>query len=175
MRGEKPRIITPSDVSWIRERLSENFANIREPISLSISDCILAARDFLLGKDEHLCGEVFGLLDTPYAVSEPVTVTKAELAKSAAQIKDGEFLPSEIFVGGKRIGPADWLFAALDAILGMGEIEILPKEQMPSLDIIPATKKASFRGTWMHSDEFMDNYLSKRLKLQAYTLRFLGK
>lgn len=173
--AEKPRVITLSDISLIKEKLSLDFANIKTPISLSISDCILAARDFLLGKDEHLCGEVFGLLDTPYAVSEPVTVTKAELAESANQIKDGEFLPSEILVGGKKIGPADWLFASLDAISGKDSVEILPKEQLPSLDIIPATKKASFKGTWMHSDEFEDKYLSHRLKLQAYTLRFLSE
>ena len=68
-----------------------------------------------------------------------------------------------------------WLFAALEAILGKEEIEILPSDQLPSLDIIPATKNARFRGTWMHSDAFEDNFLSNRLRLQAYTLRFFSE
>ena len=173
--AEKPRVVKPCDCAWILEKLREEFGFIREPIALSLSDCMLAARDFLLGKSEHVCGEVFGFLDKPFAVSEPLTVTKEELKASASQIEDGRFLPAEITVGGKKIGPADWLFAALEAVSGKEEIEILPKEQLPSLDIIPATKNAHFRGTWMHSDEFMDNYLSDRLRLQAYTLRFLTK
>ncbi len=175
IRAEKPRILKASDASWILEKLREEFSFIRTPVSLSLSDCMLAARDFLLGKDEHTCGEVFGFLDTPYGVTEPLTLTKDELIKSAKEIKDGEFLPTEITVGGKKIGPADWLLASLEALLGKEVIEVLPKEQLPSLDIIPATKNARFRGTWMHSDAFEDNYLSKRLKLQAYTLRFLSK
>ena len=116
----------------------------------------------------------YGFLSQPYAVEEKITVTKKELIKSSANIKDGEFLPTEILVGGKRLGPADWLFAALEALCGKDEIEVLPKPQLPSLDMIPATKYARFRG-WMHSDEFKDEYLSERLRLQAYTLRFLNE
>ena len=175
IRGEKERIVKRADASVILEKLRESFSFIRTPIALSLSDCMLAARDFLLGKDEHACGEVFGFLDTPFALSEATVVTKDELIKSAPQIKDGEFLPTEIIVGDKKIGPRDWLFAALEAVLGKEEITILPNEQLPSLDIIPATKKASFRGTWMHSDAFEDKFLSKRLKLQAYTLRFFSE
>ncbi len=172
---EKPRALKPDDASWILEKLSDNFAYISEPTSLSLSDCMLAARDFLLGKTEHVCGEVFGFLNQPYCVTEKISVTKKELAASAHQIEDGKFLPTEITVGDKKIGPADWLFAALEAIGGKESVEILPKPQLPSLDIIPATKNARFRGTWMHSDEFEDKYLSERLRLQSYTLRFLSK
>ena len=175
IRAEKARVVTAADAAWILEKLTENFANIKTPVSLSLSDCMLAAKDFLLGKKEHVCGEVFGFLNTPYAVSETVKVTKDELIASAGSIRDGEFLPSEITVGEKKIGPADWLFASLEAVLGKDTVEISPKPQLPSLDVIPATKNARFRGTWMHSDEFEDKYLSERLRLQAYTLRFLSK
>ena len=169
--AEGKRIIKLSDVKGILERLTENFAPQSVPCSLSISDIFLAARDFLLGKNEHTCGEVFGLLSEPIAISEPLKITKDELIASAAQIQDGEFLPSEITVGDKKIGPADWLFAALRAILGEEEITLTPREQLNSLDAIPRTKNARFFG-WMHSDSFKDEFLSKRLKLQAYTLRF---
>lgn len=175
IKNEKTRVVTPDDAQWILDSLRESFSFIRKPIALSLSDCVLAARDFLLGKEEHVCGEVFGFLSTPYAVTEPVTVTKDELIASAKEIKDGEFLPSEITVGGKKIGPADWLFASLEATLGKDTVEVLPKDQLPSLDIIYATKNARFRGTWMHGDAFEDKYLSERLRLQAYTLRFFSE
>jgi len=175
VRAEKLRIVKREDAEWILSKLEESFDTIREPISLSIADCMLAARDFLLGKDEHVCGEVFGFLDTPFAAAEKLSVTKEELTAAAVTIKDGEFLPTEFTVGKKKIGPADWLFAALEAISGKKSVEVLPKSQLPELDAIPGTKKASFRGTWMHSDAFEDKYLSKRLKLQAYTLRFLNE
>ena len=174
LSAEGERRITPADAPQILEKLKERFGYISHPVSLCIADCMLAARDFLLGKESHACGEVFGFLDTPYAITEPTSVTKDELVKSAEAIKDGEFLPSEIFVGGKRLGPADWIFAALEAVCGKDDIKILPKEQLPSLDVIPRTKHARFTG-WMHSDEFEDKYLSKRLKLQGYTLRFLSE
>ena len=132
--SEKKRILKSSDAPLILEKLRENFSFIKAPIALSLSDCMKAARDFLLGKEEHVCGEVFGFLDTPYAVTAPVKVTKDELIKSASQIKDGEFLPTEFTVGDKKIGPADWLFASLEAISGKEIIEILPKDQLPSLD-----------------------------------------
>ena len=172
LKKEGERIVKIEDVAEISRKLNESFENIRTPVSLSISDIMLACRDLLLGKKEHKCGDVYGFLSTPYAISEKVTLLADDIISSAKEIKNGEFLPTEITVGDTKIGPADWLFAALDVLQGAKEVTIGPRAQRPSLDIIPETRDAYFKGTWRHSDSFEDKYLSDRLRLQAWTLRF---
>jgi hypothetical protein len=172
LKKEGERVVKIEDVAEISRKLNESFENIRTPVSLSISDIMLACRDLLLGKKEHKCGDVYGFLSTPYAISEKVTLLADDIRSSAKEIKNGEFLPTEITVGDTKIGPADWLFAALDVLQGAKEVTIGPRAQLPSLDIIPETRDAYFKGTWRHSDSFEDKYLSDRLRLQAWTLRF---
>ena len=169
---EGDRVVRATDIPEIARKLKESFENIRTPISLSISDIMLACRDLLQGKTEHKCADVYGFLEEPYAVSSPVTVKAEDIIRSADAIKDGEFLPSKFTVGGIDIGPADWLFAALEVLQGKDEIVVSPKNQLPSLDIIPETRDAYFKGTWRHSDSFEDKYLSDRLRWQIWTLRF---
>ena len=172
LKKEGERVVKIEDVAEISRKLNESFENIRTPVSLSISDIMLACRDLLLGKKEHKCDDVYGFLSTPYAISEKVTLLADDIISSAKEIKNGEFLPTEITVGDTKIGPADWLFAALDVLQGAKEVTIGPRAQLPSLDIIPETRDAYFKGTWRHSDSFEDKYLSDRLRLQAWTLRF---
>lgn len=172
LKKEGERVVKIEDIAEISRKLNESFENIRTPVSLSISDIMLACRDLLLGKKEHKCGDVYGFLSTPYAISEKVTLLAEDIISSAKEIKNGEFLPTEITVGDTKIGPADWLFAALDVLQGAKEVTIGPRAQLPSLDIIPETRDAYFKGTWRHSDSFEDKYLSDRLRLQAWTLRF---
>lgn len=169
---EGERIVRAADIPEIARRLNESFENIRTPVSLSISDIMLACRDLLQGKAEHKCGDVYGFLEKPYAVASSVTVKAEDIKESAKTIKDGEFIPSKFTVGGVDIGPADWLFAALEVLQGKEEIVISPKNQLPSLDIVPETRDAYFKGTWRHSDSFEDKYLSDRLRWQIWTLRF---
>ncbi|MBR6729253.1 MAG: hypothetical protein IKL80_03735, partial [Clostridia bacterium] len=57
---------------------------------------------------------------------------------------------------------------------GAGCVIIQPGPQMPSLDSMPKLRDCDFTNyRWMQSDDFEDNYLSERLKLQAWTMRFL--
>ena len=145
---------------------------MQKPISLSLSDMMLACRDFLCGKNEHLCGDVYGFLDKPHEITAPVTVNASDIIASCDQIKDGEFLPPKIKVGNEYIGPRHWLEAAIDVILGAPCVEITPKTQLPCLDCMPEVRDSDFKGTWQHSDSFEDNYLSDRLRYQSYTMRF---
>ena len=169
---EKERVVTLKDIPEIARKLNSSFENIRTSVSLSISDIALACRDLLLGKKEHKCGDVYGFLTSPYAISEEITVTAEEIIKGAEQIEDDKMLPSYIMAGEKKVGPADWLFGALHVLQGKNEITLVPRAQLPSLDIIPETRDAYFKGTWRHSDSFEDKYLSNRLRYQAWTLRF---
>jgi hypothetical protein len=134
---------------------------------------MLSLRDFLLGKNEHKCGDVYGFLSKPYEITSEVTVSRDELVESCSQIKDNEFLPEKIKVGDKFIGPADWIFASCEVLLGATSVRILPKSQLPCLDCMPEVRDSAFKGTWQHSDSFEDKYLSDRLRYQSWTMRFL--
>ena len=75
-------------------------------------------------------------------------------------------------MGGKRIGPADFLFAALEAIeTGAATVKISPRDQLGSFKEVPAIERMNISGAWVHTKEFKDEYLSERLRLQLWTLR----
>ena len=169
------RVVKKDDSQMILSHLNNSLFPMQKPISLSLSDMMLSARDFLLGKDEHVCLDVFGFLDKPYEIDKPLTVSATDIIESCGQIKDGEFLPPKIKVGSEYIGPTDWLYAAYEVILGAPSVEIKPKNQLPCLNCMPEVRDSDFKGTWQHSDSFEDNYLSDRLRYQSYTMRFRTK
>ena len=168
---EGERKITPNDIIYIKEQLVSKLFPVSEPYSLCISDIFLACRDFLMGKKEHICGKVYGFLDTPSAIEKDTVVTAEDIIKSASEIDTSGFLPTSVKVGEKIVGPADWLRAAMAVICGEKEVTLKPAPQMPSLDILPDLTDTCLKG-WVQSDDFKDEYLTKRLKLQAWTMRF---
>jgi hypothetical protein len=97
---------------------------------------------------------------------------KDDIISACEQIKDGEFLPEKIKAGKEYIGPADWLYGALEVLLGAKSVTVKPKPQLPSLDCMPEVRDSAFKGTWQHSDSFEDKYLSDRLRYQSWTMRF---
>ncbi len=180
------RIVTYSDIahehSYARElrrellpavaaQINDKLFPVTLPESLSLCDIMLACRDFLFGAEIFRPGKSYGFLDTPFAITEPVTVTKAEITDSALQLRQGQFLPLSIDVGGKKLGPADWMRAALAILCGADEVTVQPGEWQIDMDQFPMLKDLSYKGTWMHADSFEDNYLSKRYKLQTWTMR----
>ena len=168
-----PRVIRRSDIPALRAALKERFYNVTSPDSFCVSDIFHACREMLLGRDEHVCGRVFGFLSAPQCAEKAVSVSAGEMKESAASLPEDGFLPVTIGVGGKKIGPADWLYAALDILCGEDEAEVIPgRPQLPSLDEIPQTRDLELKGTWCHSDSFTDLYLSDRLRWQCWTMRF---
>ena len=175
LAAEPQRVIERSDLPAIGEALKKELAPIRTPVSLSVSDIFLACKEFLCGADRHVCGRVYGFLDAPYAIEHDVTLRGEDVIASAKEIDTERFLPSEIVVGGVKVGPADWLRAALDVIAGCETVTVSPGAQLPSPDILPQLKNLSFRGQWVQSDRFEDRYLSDRLRYQSWTMRFLSE
>ena len=172
LEADGERVLKKSDVPSIYASLKDSFFPVQEPNSFSLSDIMLACRDFLMGKDSHKCGDVFGFLDKPYEIKEKLTVSAKDIIDACEQIKDGKFLPEKIFVNGRVIGPADWLFAAFEVLSGAESVDILPKPQLPCLDCMPEVRDSDFKGTWQHSDSFEDKYLSDRLRYQSWTMRY---
>ena len=49
---------------------------------------------------------------------------------------------------------------------------VSPREQLGSFDEVPSLEKMNISGSWVHTKEFKDQYLSERLRLQIWTSRF---
>ena len=169
---EEARIVKMEHISELYASLKESVFPVQDPMSLSLADMTLACRDLLMGKSEHICGDVYGFLSKPYEITKEITVAKDDIIRACSQIKDNEFLPEKIKVGNEYIGPTDWLIGAMEVLLGSDTVKVSPKPQLPSLDCMPEVRDSDFKGTWQHSDSFEDNYLSDRLRYQSYTMRF---
>ena len=164
------RKITADLLPGIKAQLDEDFFPVTVPDSFCISDMFLACRDLLLGKKEHECGKVYGFLDEPYAVTEPVTVTAAEMRESAKHLNEGGFLPDFIYADDKKLGPADWMRAAIEVIAGAETVTVAPGPWQIDVDKVPGLRY-KYKGSWVFCDNFEDNYLSKRQMLQSWTIR----
>jgi len=172
-KGIRPRRrIVKDDLSVIRQALAQDFNCIREPASWCVSDVFQAVVKLLCGESEHLPGKVYGFLSRPQGVTEPTEVTLAGLRAAARKIDLGTFLPARIEVDGKLIGPADFLFGALDALVeGTATVKLVPREQLGSFKEVPDLEHANIAGSWVHEDSFKDRYVTERLRLQLWTLR----
>lgn len=168
----KPRReILPGDVPAIRAALLKDFSAIRGP-SWSVADAFQAAVRFLRGEASYSPGKVYGFLERPRGVSEPTEVSADDLKAAARGIDLSTFLPPSIAVGGAKIGPADFLMAALEVLeTGAGRVSVVPREQLGSFAMVPGLERMNLAGKWSHTPEFKDKYLSERLRLQLWTLR----
>ena len=162
------RTIRKEQIPMLKAQLEEDFFPVTDPDSYCISDILLACRDFLCGAESHTCGTVYGFLETPYAIEEPVTVTAAEIQASASAFADG-FLPTFVTVGTHKIGPADWLRAAMEVLCGADTVTITPAPWQIDMDQFPGVRDMNLKGRWIHADTFEDRYLSHRYRLQSWT------
>lgn len=165
------RTLTPDMLPGLRTQIEKEFFPVTLPQSFCISDLFAACRDFLSGKDTHLCGTVYGFLEEPFAISAPVTVTAEEMRQSAVTLPDSGFLPLSITVGSQILGPADWLRAALNILCGMDCTTVQPGPWQIDLEQFPLLKHMSLRKSWINIDWDGDHYLSDRARLQTWTIR----
>ena len=171
----KPRrAITAAEIPAIRAALLKDFTSIDAPASWSVADAFQAAVRLLRGEKEYDPGKVkvFGFLERPRGVKEETSVSAADLRSAAASLDLSTFLPPEISVGGRKIGPADFLFAALEVLeTGAPSVRVVPREQLGSFKKVPTIEFMNISNSWVHTKEFKDRYLSERLRLQLWTLR----
>lgn len=171
----KPRrTISRADIPFVRAALRREFGPVREPASWCVADVFQAAVRLLRDEAPVRPGKVRGFLARPKGVSRPVRVSAAAVRAAAAKIDLESFLPSELDLGGGvRIGPADFLFAALEVLeTGSETVELVPRPQLGSFKEIPTVENLSIAGKWLHTSEFKDEFLSERLRLQLWTMRF---
>ncbi len=164
------RKIRLKDLPALKAQLDEEFFPITLPHSYCISDLFHACREMLLGKEEHECGFVYGFLEEPFAITAPVTVTKAEMMESAKRIPAQGWLPRSIIVGSSILGTADWLRAALAVLCGEETVTVSPAGWQIDLDQFPKLRDMDLKQRWVDVKDLMDNHLSRRARLQTWTI-----
>ena len=164
--------MVPADLPAIRQALTRELGPVNEPQSLSVADIFLACVRFLRGESAYIPGQVYGFLEAPAGVRASVTVS-AEALRAAARAMDiSRFLPVSIPVGDAVLGPADFLYAALDVLSGAASVTVTPRPQLNDMSAFPALQRLRMPGTWVHSPALEDRFLSDRLRWQAWTLRW---
>ena len=168
------RAITRTEIPAIRAALTREFGPVRAPAEWSVADCFQAAVRLLRGEKRHEPDKVYGFLYAPEGVKAPVRVKAADLRAAARGIDLSRFLPPTIEVGGVRIGPADYLFAALEVLeTGAAEVEVVPREQLGYIArYLPKLATVNFKGTWIYTPEYQDAWTSNRLRWQFWTFRY---
>ena len=166
--------ITAAEIPAVRAALLKELAPVRAPAEWSVADCFLAAVRLLRGEKRHEPGKVYGFLYAPEGVKEKVRVKKTDLVEAAKRMDISRFLPHAIDCGGVKIGPADFLFAALEVLeTGADEVDVEPREQLGDIaKYLPKMAVAKFKGTWIYTPEYKDEWTAKRLRWQFWTFRY---
>ncbi len=176
IKDKQNRTVRKSDIPAIKAALEADFAPVSNPVSLSISEIFDAALNFLAGAEEYEVKRVYGFLKSPAGISENTVVKSSAIKEAASNILRPDegpfFIPEEVRVGDKLLGAADFLFAMLETLCGKEDIVLTPRPQLNSLDDFPELRDLNYKGTWIYSDSLMDDYLSDRLRLQCWTLRY---
>lgn len=177
--AEKSRIlprmaIKRSDFAAIRSSLCLHFGSISQPASWSLADVFQAAVRALRDEGDYVPGKVFGFLDTPVGVAQPIVVSADDLRSAARGIYLSGFLPTQIRVGNVDIGPADFLFAALEVLVDGSEmVSVEPRGQLGGFSECPSLERVDIKSGWcIHSPDLNGALLDERLRLQYWTLRY---
>ena len=169
---ELPRTaIHMADVKRLAAHMDRGIDAVESP-SWSVADIFAASVKFLCGETAHEPGQVHGFLERPFAIERPVTLKVSDLKTAAKAINLSGFLPASVDVGGTRIGPGDFLRAALHALADGGEtVTIGPSDPLAALARFPRLRKFHPAGTWVFWPAFKDEYTSDRLRYQVWTWR----
>ena len=172
----RPRVaIERKDLASVKSALEKDFGTISSPASWCVADVFQAVVTFLRGDDAAFRPDkAYGFLARPRGVKAPVTVKVADLRAAAAKLDLSTFIPPTIDVGGVALGPADFLFAGLEALVtGADAVTVRPREQLGSFRHCPSLETVDIKGGWcIHSPDLNGALLDERLKLQLWTLRF---
>ncbi|HZK21033.1 MAG TPA: hypothetical protein VFC76_02030 [Oscillospiraceae bacterium] len=169
------RKITRDMLLGIRKMLQKELSPIKEPFSLSVSEIFDACEYFIKHEkeDTYAPGKTYGFLSQPKSLDKELKVSSKTLLDTVKNMNRKRFINSEFYIKGEVLGPANMLFLMLDYLCDKSEVlTAKPRNQNVNIDILPNLKTLNLKGTWIHSDDFKDEYLSERLRLQNWTMRF---
>lgn len=165
--------ITKADLPAIRASLAKGLGPVSSPASWCVADVFHAAVAFLNGAERYLPGKVYGFLERPVGVAAPVMVKAADVRAAAKKLAVRRHLPVVYDVGGVKVGPADFLFAMLDALDGVEDVRVAPREQLGDVAAFcPPLADFTHRGKWIYEDSLKDEHLADRLRWQFWTMRY---
>lgn len=175
VKSVKPRVaIRRADLPAIRRSLESRFGEVTSPASWNVAEVFLAVTHFLRGNaTPYLPAKSYGFLSAPKGVKAPTRVTRDDLMAAAKAMDASRFLPAEIEVGDKTIGPADYLYAALAFLTSdVDSLTLEPRDQLGDIaSVLPTLATFRHPGTWIYDKSFKDLYLADRLRYQFWTFR----
>jgi hypothetical protein len=122
------------------------------------------------GQGEYPLEPMHGPTAEPVGVQEKVSLSRANLAASADQLAGSRSIPAQLQVGSRMIGPHDFLDAARQVLGGAEYAEVTPSVQLPDTRSFFHLGEANLAGTWLYSPDFQDEWVSRRLRWQAWTI-----
>lgn len=173
-RTTKPRVaIRRADIPAIREHfLTKGLTPMYTPASWCVADVFCAAVSLLRGEESFLPDNAYGFLSKPVTAKRPLPVTRRGLVAAAEKIDISRFLPSAIEVEGMTIGPADFLYAALEMLAtGASSVTVTPREQLGTFKGTAVAALENWSNEWLHMPDFTNDYCLDRLQWQLWTLR----
>lgn len=173
LKRRQPRILpTVGMLPKIRRELSGGLCRVKD-MPFSLSEIFSAVVGIINGSERCLPPLTHGFLSEPRGLREECVVSAEGLRNAAAHIRIDTFIPEYITVDGIEIGPADFLMAALEMLTSSKHfIKITPREQLVKSDELCELKSFKMNGQWCHAESFCDSFLSDRLRLQCWTLRY---
>ena len=139
--------------------------------SYSLADIFGACVHFLNGSPQDYVPRIIaGPASEPAGVSETLQISAADLRSAASHFTDTPSIPHQIDVGGHAIGPRDFIEASRQILNGQPWAEITPRSQAPETNGFYHLDDARLAGTWLYSPDLKDEWVSKRLKWQAWTI-----
>lgn len=171
--AKKPRTISFNMLLDFLNRLEDSFFYIeQDSVSYSLADIFMAAVHFISGSmNDYQTREVTGPVYYPAGITDNIVVSAGDLKWAALYLLDSNRIPHEIQAGQYTIGPRDFLEAAKKVFQGEKTVAIGPKPQLADTGSFYKMNDFHLAGTWMYPNDFKDEWVSRRLKWQSWTIR----
>jgi hypothetical protein len=111
-----------------------------------------------------------GPVEEPVGIGEATQIEAVDLRGAVGWLAGESSIPNQVQVGSDRIGPRDFLEAARQVLRGDDPARLRPLPQMPDISDFYHLGEAQLAGTWLYAPDFKDEWISRRLKWQAWTI-----
>ncbi len=167
------RIITCEMLLNFLKRIKENFFYVEHfGDSYSLADIFKATIHFLCQKqDGYKVENSIGPLYEPLGAEYNITVCAEKIREAANKLFGEKIIPHAIHMDTIVLGPRDFLEAAAQLLEGKESIQISKKPQLPDINMFYRMNDFSLANTWMYPESFKDEWVTKRLKWQSWTIR----
>lgn len=167
------RVVTRQSLLDMLNQTSRSFFHCEtDGTSYSLADLFWAAVHFLNEPNEAYAAErSIGPVFEPLGVVGRTEVAASEVMEAAMRLQGERIVPHSIDVGGKLLGPRDFMEAALQVLEGQSVAVVSPKPQMPDTYRCYGMESLSLAGEWLFPDSFKDEWVSNRLNWQSWTIR----